>query len=178
MPSLDVVALEPHRIRRADDPSASEEASLHGQKAKTPIIAGSICGGVMGLAWIIGFTIYFMKRNRRKKRKAAIAAGLIPPPEPKPSEKEFEDGIIIPPDPAVLLGQRQPGERVYVNGKLMRSTSRPTPNQNGTHSPPHDEAPPRASLSIPRRPPSSSDSPPQTPLTARISEEMLVPPHV
>ncbi|KAF4598251.1 hypothetical protein EYR38_006647 [Pleurotus pulmonarius] len=180
--------------------TSSEAASLKGHKAKTPILAGSICGGVMGLAWIIGFTYYFIKRARRKKRKAAIRAGLIPPPEPKVSE-EPEEKIIIPPDPAVLLGQRQPGEHVYVNGKLVPSRpsmgSRPVsidarpsvdarpsmgsrPVSIGSHPPSQTLALPGSSMPPAARP-NSSDTPPATPitpLTARISEEMIIPRHV
>ncbi|EGO25673.1 hypothetical protein SERLADRAFT_388028, partial [Serpula lacrymans var. lacrymans S7.9] len=48
----------------------SESASLKGHKAKTPIIAGSICGTLLGIAWIIGFTAYFITRRKRKAREA------------------------------------------------------------------------------------------------------------
>jgi hypothetical protein len=54
-----------------------------------------------------------------------VAAGIKPPkPIPPPPEK-----YIIPPDPAVVLGQREPGEHVIVesnkhrngrNGKLIK----------------------------------------------------------
>ncbi|THU95387.1 hypothetical protein K435DRAFT_798179 [Dendrothele bispora CBS 962.96] len=108
--------------------SSSEAASLHGQKAKTPIIAGSICGGVMGLAWIIGFVIYFRKRIRRKRRdRALLAAGKLPTEK----NKDPEEKIVIPPDPAVLMG--------HPPGKLPEDESRtsnvsPIPAE---HSSPH-----------------------------------------
>ena len=77
-------------------------------KAKTPMIAGIISGGAVGLAWIIGFIIYFIKRHRREKR--AIAAGykghremLDPPKKPQ--------AFIIPPDPAIVEGALEPGDR-------------------------------------------------------------------
>jgi len=42
-----------------------------------------------------------------------VAAGVVPPkPVPQPPEK-----YIIPPDPAVVFGQRQPGEHVIVESK-------------------------------------------------------------
>ncbi|KAF8894085.1 hypothetical protein BD779DRAFT_1669574 [Infundibulicybe gibba] len=98
-----------HALARAV--GSSEAASLKGQKAKTPIIAGSICGGVMGLAWIIGFAIYFTKRYRRKKLNRLVAAGKVPP---ETKEKKLpQEKIIIPPDPAILLGQRLPGEKAF-----------------------------------------------------------------
>ncbi|KXN91000.1 5',5'''-P-1,P-4-tetraphosphate phosphorylase 2 [Leucoagaricus sp. SymC.cos] len=87
--------------------NSSEIASLGGKPAKTPIIAGSVCGGVLFLAWTIGFSIYFRKRYQRKQLKRAAAAIGMPPPEVK-SRPQMEK-IVIPPDPAVLLGQRQPG---------------------------------------------------------------------
>lgn len=66
----------------------------------------------MGLAWIIGFAIYFMKRYKRKKRNQAIAAGeVVAVKDEAPTVPE--EKIIIPPDPAVLLGHRVPGEYVF-----------------------------------------------------------------
>lgn len=93
------------------------------QKAKTPIIAGSVCGGVLGLAWIIGFTIYFMKRHKRKKLNKQIEAGEVGP-EAKEEKKLPDEKIIIPPDPAVLYGHRQPGEKVFVDDESRHKTSR------------------------------------------------------
>jgi hypothetical protein len=53
----------------------------------------------MGIAYIVGFTIYFIKRSKRKKLKKLIAAGeASPKPVPEPKEK-----IVIPPDPAARL---------------------------------------------------------------------------
>ncbi|KAJ1300306.1 hypothetical protein OPQ81_005128 [Rhizoctonia solani] len=46
--------------------SSSNEASASNPsgKAKTPIIAGTVCGVVVGLAWIIAAVWWFMKRRR------------------------------------------------------------------------------------------------------------------
>jgi len=88
--------------------SSSEAASLKGKKALTPIISGSICGGLMFLAWTIGFTIYFRKRYKRRERHRLIAVGKA---TPKQSDLDVPpENVIIPPDPAVLLGQCKPGE--------------------------------------------------------------------
>jgi len=102
----------PTRTLAFDSVSSSEAAALHGQKAKTPIIAGSIVGGLMGLAWILGFAIYFRKRYKRKMRNQAIAAGKR---EAIKNKEEPQEKIVIPPDPALLMGY-QPGER-YVREK-------------------------------------------------------------
>ncbi|THH19599.1 hypothetical protein EUX98_g8739 [Antrodiella citrinella] len=87
--------------------SSSEFAALHGHRAMTPIIAGAISGGAVGLAWLVGFVMYFYKRHRRERR--AIAAGyrghremLDPPKKP--------EAFIIPPDPAIVEGKLQPGD--------------------------------------------------------------------
>lgn len=79
--------------------------------ALTPILAGSICGGIMLLAWTIGFVIYFRKRYNRKKRKRLIAEGKAQPREK--DLKMLQEKVVIPPDPAVLLGHRQPGEMAF-----------------------------------------------------------------
>ncbi|KAK7472652.1 hypothetical protein VKT23_000765 [Stygiomarasmius scandens] len=117
--------------------STSEEASLHGQKAKTPIIAGSICGGVLGLAWILGFAIYFRKRIRRKRRnRAAVAAGQTLPEK----TKQTEEKIIIPPDPAVLMG--------YPPGKLPEPSTSNNPSTAHPHPvPPTHSSDPETNLS-------------------------------
>jgi len=91
--------------------SSSEAASTGGKKPLTPIIAGTICGGLMVLAWSIGFTIYFMKRYKRRQRHRLVAAGKA-----TPKEKDLDipqKDVIIPPDPAVLLGHHEPGEIMF-----------------------------------------------------------------
>ncbi|TCD60734.1 hypothetical protein EIP91_009617 [Steccherinum ochraceum] len=101
-------AMPPSPTVQALDESSSAWAALHGHKAKTPMISGIVSGGAVGLAWIIGFIVYFFKRHRREKR--ALARGyrghremLDPPKKP--------EAFIIPPDPAIVQGQLEPGDR-------------------------------------------------------------------
>jgi len=102
--------------------SSSEAASLKGKPAKTPIIAGTVCGALVVIAWLIGFTIYFRKRYHRKKRKrAAIAAG-VPPPEVK--SRPQQEKVVIPPDPAVYLGQREPGYAFTEEGATVEKSNK------------------------------------------------------
>jgi len=63
----------------------------------------------MFLAWTIALTIYFKKRHRRRERRRLIAVGKA---TPKETDLDIipQDNVIIPPDPAVLLGQCEPGE--------------------------------------------------------------------
>lgn len=65
----------------------------------------------MGIAWIIGFSIYFTKRYKRKKLNRKVAAGTALPKKKPP--KIPDQKIIIPPDPAILLGHRLPGESAF-----------------------------------------------------------------
>jgi len=62
----------------------------------------------MFLAWTIALTIYFRKRHRRRERRRLIAVGKA---TPKETDLDIpKENVIIPPDPAVLLGQCKPGE--------------------------------------------------------------------
>jgi len=93
--------------------TSSEAASLKGHLAKTPIIAGTICGFFLVLGWTLSLISCLVRQRREKIREKKVAAGLKSPrPVIPPPEK-----YIIPPDPAVVLGQRQPGERVVVEEK-------------------------------------------------------------
>ncbi|KAF7376289.1 Protein kinase domain-containing protein [Mycena sanguinolenta] len=93
--------------------SSAEAASLHGHKAKTPMLAGAIIGSIMGAAYVVGFTIYFWKRCKRKKLKRRIEQGKAEPKvQPEPKER-----IVIPPDPAVLLGHNKPGDVIIPDSK-------------------------------------------------------------
>lgn len=98
--------------------------------AKTPIIAGSVCGGVLLLAWTVGFSIYFRKRYKRKQLERAAAAIGMPPPEIK-SRPPVEE-VVIPPDPAVLLGHHKAGY-AFAEGNHTH-THTPAPNPIATHS--------------------------------------------
>ncbi|KAJ3989838.1 hypothetical protein F5890DRAFT_1582397 [Lentinula detonsa] len=105
-----------HILAQSLDSTSSSTAVSSTSKPKTPIIAGSVCGGVLGLAWIIGFAIYFRKRYKRKLRNQ----GKLPPLKVKKSKDEPREKIVIPPDPAVLIGH-QPGDDVDRNNELEKS---------------------------------------------------------
>ncbi|KAK1235742.1 hypothetical protein PQX77_001019 [Marasmius sp. AFHP31] len=143
--------LDPTPVFHVHAVSSSEAASLHGQKAKTPIIAGVVCGVVMGLAWIVGLFIYIRKRRRHKLRKRAAEAEGKNLEEMKASKgSEPPEKIIIPPDPAVLLGHGKPGDYVLPEEGEKEHTH-PRPSLQGHESEPglpvhrHDFAPSSAS---------------------------------
>ncbi|KAF9529231.1 hypothetical protein CPB83DRAFT_812532 [Crepidotus variabilis] len=124
MPASTILQREASRVFEARRViSSSEAASLKGKRALTPILAGSICGGIMLLAWIIGFSVYFRKRYNRKKRNRLIAQGKAQPREK--DLKMLQEKVVIPPDPAVLLGQRQPGEMVFPEREQSNTTKLP-----------------------------------------------------
>lgn len=65
------------------------------------------------IGWSVALISYIIRRRKKKTRAKKVAAGIKPPkPVPQPPEK-----YIIPPDPAVVLGQREPGEHVAVKSK-------------------------------------------------------------
>ncbi|KZT10668.1 uncharacterized protein LAESUDRAFT_644145 [Laetiporus sulphureus 93-53] len=93
----------------AETPKQSEQAELHGHRALTPMISGTVTGGIIGLMWIVGLLLHFYRRWRG--HQAVRSAGLrnhreldILPPKP--------EVYIIPPDPAIIEGKCAPGERV------------------------------------------------------------------
>ena len=102
----------------------------------------------------------------RKKFKAKVAAGLAKPKE----KKEPKEKVIIPPDPAVILGQRSPGECAFPekhHHPPSRGNSVPLANANGKplRSSTERQGPPPPAASV-DQPESESE---------KISEEMTVP---
>ncbi|KAG6903060.1 hypothetical protein C0995_006247 [Termitomyces sp. Mi166 len=110
------------------------------EKLKTPMIAGSVCGGVMGVAWIIGFAIYFRKRYKRKMLKRKIVEGKAI--QKVKSTKILDERVIVPPDPAILLGH-YPGEIVSMDDNHVdpRQNDQSRQHLNETPSPGLDNMP-------------------------------------
>jgi len=72
----------------------------------------------MFLAWTIGFIIYFRKRYKRRERHRLVAAGKA---IPKETDMDIlQPSVVIPPDPAVLLGQCKPGEIMFPERRSSR----------------------------------------------------------
>ena len=65
----------------------------------------------MFIAWTFGFIVYIRKRYNRRQRKRLIAEGKAQPREK--DLKILRDKVVIPPDPAVLLGHRKAGEMAF-----------------------------------------------------------------
>ncbi|KAG2016124.1 hypothetical protein CC2G_009325 [Coprinopsis cinerea AmutBmut pab1-1] len=114
--------------------SSSEAAALQGKPAKTPIIAGVVCGVSLFLAWVIGFAIYFRKRYNRKKRKRLAEEGKCDPPPEKLNPNASTERFIIPPDPAVLMGIAKPGEMVHTSKSRQSSEGSGKKSHRKSHS--------------------------------------------
>lgn len=87
----------------------------------------------MFLAWTIALTIYCRKRNRRRERRRLVAAGKA---TPKETDLDIpKENVIIPPDPAVLLGQCEPGEIIIPESRNSGNKFRlPLPwSRHGSH---------------------------------------------
>ena len=91
----------------------------------------------MFLAWTIGFTIYFRKRYKRRERHRLVAAGKASPRETDLDTPQAN--VIIPPDPAVLLGQCNPGEITIPEFQSSRRNFRQL--LPWSHHGPHQEEP-------------------------------------
>lgn len=77
----------------------------------TPIIAGTISGTCIGVAWLIALIVILLKRYRRKKYYKEVGK-----PD-KDAELNDKGEFIVPPDPAILEGSHMPGERVIIEKK-------------------------------------------------------------
>ena len=67
--------------------SSSSEASQDnpGGKAKTPIIAGTICGVVIGAAWLIALVWWLMRRRKRNSEPADLLGAEAKPYDAPPA---------------------------------------------------------------------------------------------
>lgn len=94
----------------------------------------------MFVAWTIGFTIYFRKRYKRRERHRLVAAGRA---TPKETDLDIlRENVIIPPDPAILLGQCKPGEVMIPDPQNSRYTfSQLLPAHRGFRQEKHRDAP-------------------------------------
>lgn len=90
-------------------PTSSEAIALHGQKALTPIIAGSIAGTCVGVAWIIAAFVAIAKYRRKRRHYKKVGK-----PDPVQEASKGHAPFILPPDPAVVEGQHAPGERIVI----------------------------------------------------------------
>ncbi|KAI0266831.1 hypothetical protein BC834DRAFT_115684 [Gloeopeniophorella convolvens] len=87
----------------------SESAILHGHRAKTPIVSAIVSSAGVLAIWLLVFAGWLWKQYKKRIRARRRAARGLPPKVKQP--KKPLPTFIVPPDPAVITGQREPGER-------------------------------------------------------------------
>jgi len=131
----------------------------------------------MFLAWTIALTIYFRKRYRRRERRRLIAIGKATPKETDLDVPQLEENIIIPPDPAVLLGQCEPGPIIIPESRNSGSKFRlPLPWSHQKKG--HDKAIAIENISFPENPHAVHDTTVKAKEEDAIVDEMTVPMNV
>ena len=78
-------------------------------RAKTPIISAIVSSAAVICIWTLVFIGWLWKQYKKRIRAKRRAARGLPPKVKKP--KRPLPTFILPPDPAVITGQREPGER-------------------------------------------------------------------
>lgn len=74
------------------------------------MIAGIVCGSCVGLAWIIIFSMWLLKQHKKRVARRKDPERVALREAEALREKTGHTTFIIPPDPAVINGQRKPGE--------------------------------------------------------------------
>jgi|SRR6266404_688365 len=78
-------------------------------RAKTPIVSAIVSSAGVLVIWAIALAAFLWKQYKKRIRSQRRAAKGLPPKVKKP--KKPLPTFIVPPDPAVVSGQREPGER-------------------------------------------------------------------
>jgi len=78
-------------------------------RAKTPIISAIVSSSCVLALWALVFIGWLWRQYKKRVRAKRRAARGLPPKVKKP--KKPLPTFILPPDPAVITGQREPGER-------------------------------------------------------------------
>ncbi|KAL5485350.1 hypothetical protein ACEPAI_7992 [Sanghuangporus weigelae] len=96
------------------DASVRASALPNGQRALTPIIAGTVSGTCIAIAWLVALVHLVVKHYKRRKRYKKLGVGAASIKSAKEQEERRRKEYIVPPDPAVLEGSHYPGERVVL----------------------------------------------------------------
>lgn len=74
------------------------DSSIDGSRPAPAVIAGSVIGGVAGLALLLGLLLWFLKRRSDNRHQYVIKTPTFPPPKTSSSEKtwEFDTGSVGP----------------------------------------------------------------------------------
>ncbi|KAF8274497.1 hypothetical protein EI94DRAFT_688674 [Lactarius quietus] len=110
---------------------AQEGEILHGHRAKTPIVSAIVSSAGVLAIWAVALLGFLWKQYKKRIRANRRAARGLPPKVKKP--KKPMPTFIVPPDPAVITGQREPGERAIP--PKHRSSGDNTPRSAGVMEP-------------------------------------------
>ncbi|KAI0051845.1 hypothetical protein FA95DRAFT_1554089 [Auriscalpium vulgare] len=86
----------------------------------TPIVSAIVTSAGLLVMWTIILVLWLHKRGkkrrrvRRARRDPVKAAALKAKMDAKKAAQEAAHTYIVPPDPAILLGQRQPGDGAFL----------------------------------------------------------------
>ncbi|KAI9442197.1 hypothetical protein H4582DRAFT_2201215 [Lactarius indigo] len=86
--------------------------SYSSHRAKTPIVSAIVSSAGVIAIWAIALLGFLWKQYKKRIRAKRRAARGLPPKVKKP--KKPLPTFILPPDPAVITGQHEPGERAIV----------------------------------------------------------------
>lgn len=85
------------------------------------MIAGIVCGSCVGLAWIIIFSMWLLKQHKKRVARRKDPERVALREAEALREKTGHTTFIIPPDPAVINGQRRPGESAFQDDRRSPS---------------------------------------------------------
>lgn len=77
------------------------------------MIAGIVSGSCVGLAWFVIFCMWLLKQHKKKIARRKDPAKVALRDVEALRDKTGHTTFIIPPDPAVITGQRKPGESAF-----------------------------------------------------------------
>jgi len=89
--------------------SASKPKKKNRHRAKPPTLSAIVSSAAVLLIWALVFVGWLWRQYKKRVRAKRRAARGLPPKVKKP--KKPLPTFILPPDPAVITGQREPGER-------------------------------------------------------------------
>lgn len=114
------------------------DMSRDGDQTAPAVIAGSVVGGVVGLALILGLLFWFLKRRADNRHKYVIKTPTFPPPKTSSSEKtwEFDTGSVGPTARSARLAEAL-GNHWLVITKIFKpaasSSARSIPRGSGAN---------------------------------------------
>jgi len=106
--------------------ASDSHSPFKSHRAKTPIVSAIVSSSVVIALWTLIFAGWLWKQYKKRIRAKRRAAKGLPPKikEPKKPPPTF----IVPPDPAVITGLHEPGERVIPRKHHSMDKDKNTPS--------------------------------------------------